>query len=65
MRGKHKTVWIRHMRSVEGRGMERGTQGKQDGHCRDFHKGKQGIWRRLVWGGLTGVEMIMVLDGGR
>ncbi len=24
-------------RSVEGRGMGRGTRGKQDGHYRDFH----------------------------
>ena len=51
-------------RSVEGRGMGRGTRGKQDGHYRDFQEGKQGIWR-LVWGGLTGVEKIEDLDGGR
>ena len=36
-RGKDKTVWNRDVRrSVEGRGMERGTQDKQDGHYRDF-----------------------------
>ena len=42
-RGKHKTVGNRHMRSVEGSRMGRGTQGKQDGHNRDFQEGKQGI----------------------
>ena len=41
-----------------------GTRGKQDGHDRDFQEGKQGIWR-WVWGGLTRVEKIVVLDGGR
>ena len=30
-------------RSVEGRGMGRGTRGIQDGHYRDFQEGKQGI----------------------
>ena len=35
-RGKEKTVENREMRSVEGRGMGRGTRGKQDGHDRDF-----------------------------
>ena len=29
-------------RSVEGRGMGRGTWGIQDGHDRDFQEGKQG-----------------------
>ena len=36
-RGKDKTVGNRDMRrSVEGKGMRRGTRGKQDGHDRDF-----------------------------
>ena len=52
-------------RSVEGRGMGWGTQGIQDGYCRDFQEGRQGIWRRWVWGGLMGGEKIEVLDGGR
>ena len=44
MRGKDKTVGNRHIRrSVEGREMGRGTRGIQDGHCRDFQEGKQGI----------------------
>ena len=39
-----KTVGNRDMRrSVDGRGMGWGTQGKQDGHDRDFQEGKQGI----------------------
>jgi len=39
-----KTLGTRDVRrSVEGRGLGRGTQGKQDGHCRDFQEGKQGI----------------------
>ena len=55
-RGKHKIVGNRDMRrSVEGRGMRRGTWGEQDGHYRDFQEEKQGIWRGSVWGGLTGV----------
>ena len=42
-RGKEK-VWNRDMRrAVEGREMGWGTQGKQDGHYRDFQEGKQGI----------------------
>ena len=49
---------------MEGRGMRQGTRGKQDGHYKDFQEGKQGIWRRWVWGGLTGVEKIKDLDGG-
>ena len=47
----------------EGWGGEHG--GIQDGHYRDFQEGRQGIRRRWVWGGLTGVEKIEVLDGGR
>ena len=49
---------------MEGRKLRRGTRGNQDGHYRDFQVGKQGIWR-FVRGRLTGVEKIMVLDGGR
>ena len=42
--GRKKAVGNRDTRrSVEGRGMWQGTQGKQDGHCRDFQEGKQGI----------------------
>ena len=64
--GKDKTVGNRDIRrSVEGRGMGQGTRGIQDGHYRDFQERKQGIWRRWVWGGLTGVEKIEDLDGGR
>ena len=50
-------------RSVERRGMGRGTRGIQDGHYRDFQEGKQGILRRWGWGGLMRVEKIVVLDG--
>ena len=50
-------------RSVEGRGMGRGTWGIQDGHYMDFQERKQGIARRRVWGGLTRVEKIEDLDG--
>ena len=43
-------------RSVEGRGMGRGTWGIEDGHYRDFQEGKQGCkapsfevkWRRSM-----------------
>ena len=42
-REKNKTVGNRDMRSVEGRGMGRGTWGIEDGHHRDFQEGKQGI----------------------
>ena len=41
-------------RSVEGRGMEWGTRGIQDGHDSDFQDGWQGIGRGWVWRGLTG-----------
>ena len=42
--GRKKTVGKRDVRrSVEGRGMGWGAQGKQDGHNRDFQEGKQGI----------------------
>ena len=42
--GRKKTVWNRDMKgSVEGRGMGRGTQGKQDGHYRDFQEEEQEI----------------------
>ena len=65
-RRKNKTVGNRHMRiSVEGRGMGRGTQGKRDQQYMDFQEGKQVISSRWVWGGLSGVEEIRVLDGGR
>jgi len=40
---KKQTVGDRGMRSVEGKGMGRGTEGKQGGHYRDFQEGKQGI----------------------
>ena len=45
---KHKTVGNRDIRrSVEGRGMERGTQGKQDGHDKDFQVlTRQGTFRK-------------------
>ena len=32
-------------------------------HDMDFQEGKQEILRRWVWGGLTGIEKIKVLDG--
>ena len=39
-----KKVWHRDMRrSVEGKGMERGTQGKQGGHNKYFQEGNQGV----------------------
>ena len=42
--GKDKTVGNRDIRrTVKGRGVGRGTCGIQDGHYRDFQKGKQGI----------------------
>ena len=55
---------------MEGRGMGRGTRGKQDGHHRDFQNlTRQGIFRKesreFEGGGLAGVEKIVVLDGGR
>ena len=41
--GKNKTVGNRDIRrSVEGRGMGRGTLGREDGHDSDFQEGKQG-----------------------
>ena len=46
-------------RSVEGMGQ--GTWGIQDGHYRDFRKES----REFEGGGLTGVEKIEDLDGGR
>ena len=49
---------------MEGRGVGWGTWGIQDGHYSDFQEEKQGILRRWVWGGLTGVEKIVILDGG-
>ena len=53
-------------RSVEGRGLGWGPQSKQDGHYRDIQVlTRQGLSRRWVWGGLTGVEKIVVLDGER
>ena len=43
-RGKEKTMGKRDMsRSVEGRGVGRGTRGKHNGHDKDFQEGKQGI----------------------
>ena len=43
-RGNDKAVVNRDIsRSVEGRGMGWGTQGKQDGYYRDFQEGKQRI----------------------
>ena len=56
--------WGTDMRYVEGRGMGQGIRGKQDGEYRDFQEGKQGTFRK-VGDGLTGVEKIEVLDGGR
>ena len=70
---KKKTVGNRDIRSVERRGMGQGTQSKQDGHHRDFkviarqgHSGREAEnLKRWVWGGLAGVEKIVVLDRGR
>ena len=60
--GKHKSVENRDiMRSVEGRGMGQGTQGIQDGYYRDFHEGKQGIWRRWTWRGLKSCQCRLYL----
>jgi len=42
-RGEDKTVGNRDIRSVEERGMGRGTRSIQDGQHRDFQEGKQGI----------------------
>ena len=58
---------------MEGRGMGQGTQGKQDGHYRDFQVlTRQGLSGRKAGNlkevglvGLAGVEKIKVLDGGR
>jgi len=64
--GNDNTVRNRDIRrSVEWRGMGWGTRGIQDGHYREFQEGRQRIWSRWVWGGLTGVKKIEVLDGGR
>jgi len=56
VRGKEKTVWNRDMRrSVEGKGMGQGTQGKHDGHYRDFQVlTQQGLLGRK--GGGFGVD---------
>ena len=44
MREKDKTVGNRDIRrSVEERGIGRGTWGIEDGHYTDFQEGKQGI----------------------
>ena len=67
---KHEGTDIR--RSVEGRGMGQGTQGKQDGHYMDFQvltrQGlsgrKAGNLKEVGLGGLSGVEKIEDLDGG-
>ena len=60
-RGKDKTEWNRDMRrSVEGRGMGWGTQGKQDGHHRGFQdlarQGTFGTEGREFEGGGFGVD---------
>ena len=49
VRGKHKTVGNRHMsRSVEGRGMGRGTRGKQDG-LQGLSGRKAGSMKKVGW----------------
>ena len=63
--GRKKTVWNRDTRrSVERRGMGRGTRGKQDGHYRDF----QVLTRQGLSGRKAGNFMEVVLGwikGGR
>ena len=41
--GGRKKQWETDVRSVDGRGMGRDTQDRQDGHYMDFQEGKQGI----------------------
>ena len=54
-RGKEKNSGELRYEEICGReGWGGGTQGKQYGHCREFEGG-----------GLTGLEKIKVLDGGR
>ena len=65
-----KTVGKRDIRSVERRGVGRGTRRIQDGHYRDLQEGKQGILRRWVWGWINGGRKdrgfgwAMIRDGG-
>ena len=64
-RGKEKTLGNRDMRrSVEGRGMGWGTQGKLDGHYRDFQVlTRQGLLGRKA-GNLKDVGLGWI-NGGR
>ena len=73
-RGKEKKVRNRdRRRSVEGREMGWGTQGKQDGHYKDnqvltrqgLSGRKAGNLKEVGLGWINGVEKIEVLNRGR